>query len=204
MAHCYVCGCSLGSEEQHYRREVYTGRSVGAWVSRRSFGGGSRAYYGPRTLCRNCAAAKDSRDNAASGGFCLLIVLAAVILIFLWIIGVYHPGSGRRPRRTHLLPTVTTSRLECGAAKKAVCYLYLCASSVTPAKETGLQTAIDRTRSDVTLPSGSSGMSPVQTFVLLRPSAPGSTVEHGDRNAWNVAGTNWSVVEVRDLLEGAS
>jgi len=80
MANCYVCGVYLPPHEPHYRREVPTGRSVGGWVSRRSYGAGSRAYYGLRTLCATCAAAKDAHDRAVGRAVGIIVLIVVVIV----------------------------------------------------------------------------------------------------------------------------
>ncbi len=53
-ATCYLCGRRIEKDEPRFRRQVRTGRSSGLWVSRRSYGGGERQYYGLRTLCTEC------------------------------------------------------------------------------------------------------------------------------------------------------
>jgi hypothetical protein len=65
MATCHICGAYVQSG-QGYRRDVYTGSSVGT----RS----SRAYSGVRTLCRRCASAHDRRKvtGFVVGVCCLL------------------------------------------------------------------------------------------------------------------------------------
>lgn len=77
MASCYVCGCS-GAD---YRRTVSTGYSVGSWISKRSYGSGSRRYYGLRTVCERCAADIDKSNIIQT--VVILVIIAGVLLYFV-------------------------------------------------------------------------------------------------------------------------
>lgn len=73
MATCYRCGAPNAT----YRRTTYTGFSTGSWWSKRSYGSGSRTYYGLRSVCQNCAKAID-RWNATKLIFWVAVVATAI------------------------------------------------------------------------------------------------------------------------------
>jgi hypothetical protein len=56
MATCYRCG----APDANYRRTTYTGFSTGSWSSKRSYGSGTRTYYGVRSVCQDCARSIDN------------------------------------------------------------------------------------------------------------------------------------------------
>ncbi|UII26118.1 hypothetical protein LVD15_22875 [Fulvivirga maritima] len=77
MANCYQCGNSGAN----YRRTVNTGYSVGGWYGRRSGGASSRAYYGLRTVCEECAAHEDLKS--VKRRVRLYFIIAFIQLFFL-------------------------------------------------------------------------------------------------------------------------
>ncbi|MBT1685128.1 SH3 domain-containing protein [Dawidia soli] len=77
MATCYRCGVP----NANYRRTTYTGYSSGTWWSKRSYGAGSRTYYGVRSVCQDCARTID-RGNTIR--FIFKIAIGAIIAIFFF------------------------------------------------------------------------------------------------------------------------
>jgi hypothetical protein len=77
MATCYRCGAS----NANYRRNTFTGSSTSSWSSRRSFGSGSRTYYGVRSVCSNCAKSIDTWNRVKL--IFWLVVICILILAFL-------------------------------------------------------------------------------------------------------------------------
>ena|SRR5580698_10155565 len=79
MAMCYFCGPGV---EGTHRRSVVTGRSSGAFVSRRSFGGSGRVYTGLRTVCARCAASIDEQSKRSQW---VGAVMAACVMVFFLV-----------------------------------------------------------------------------------------------------------------------
>lgn len=77
MATCYRCGAS----NANYRRNTFTGSSNSSWSSRRSFGSGSRTYYGVRSVCYNCAKSIDTWNRIKL--IFWLVVIGILIVAFL-------------------------------------------------------------------------------------------------------------------------
>lgn len=77
MASCYHCGHSGAT----FRRNVQTGYSNYSWTSKRSFGSGSRTYYGLRSFCEDCAIRIDKGKAIAST--LILFLIACGLLIYL-------------------------------------------------------------------------------------------------------------------------
>lgn len=77
MANCYKCGAPSAT----YRRTTYTGSSTNSWWSRRSFGSGSRSYYGVRSVCHDCAKSIDRRNTIKL----IFWIAVAVMAIFLFL-----------------------------------------------------------------------------------------------------------------------
>jgi hypothetical protein len=73
MATCYRCGAA----NANYRRTTSTGYSTGSWWSSRSYGSGSRTYYGVRSFCQDCAKSID-RWNTIKRIFWIAVILIAV------------------------------------------------------------------------------------------------------------------------------
>ena len=73
MATCYRCG----APNANYRRTTYTGFSTSSWWSRRSYGSGSRTYYGVRSVCQDCAKSID-RWNTIKFIFWAALIVSAI------------------------------------------------------------------------------------------------------------------------------
>lgn len=76
MATCFRCG----APNADYRRNTFTGSSTSSWWSKRSYGSGSRTYYGIRSVCHNCAKSIDTWNRAKL--IFWVIVIAIVILVY--------------------------------------------------------------------------------------------------------------------------
>jgi uncharacterized protein YgiM (DUF1202 family) len=76
MANCYRCG----APGANYRRNTFTGSSTSSWSSRRSFGSGSRTYYGVRSVCHGCAKSIDTWNRIKLVFW--IIVIGLVILAY--------------------------------------------------------------------------------------------------------------------------
>jgi len=76
MATCYRCG----APNANYRRTTYTGYSTGSWWSKRSYGAGSRTYYGLRSVCEDCAKSID-RWNRIKFIFWTVVIASAIFSI---------------------------------------------------------------------------------------------------------------------------
>jgi uncharacterized protein YgiM (DUF1202 family) len=72
MATCYRCG----APNANYRRTTYTGFSTGSWWSNRSYGSGSRTYYGVRSVCQDCARRIDTW-NTIKFIFWIVVIITA-------------------------------------------------------------------------------------------------------------------------------
>ena len=91
MATCYRCG----APNANYRRTTYTGFSTGSWWSKRSYGSGSRTYYGVRSVCQDCAKAIDTWNTIK------LIFLIAVIIIAFFYFSNHSLSSPRTTSPYH-------------------------------------------------------------------------------------------------------
>lgn len=89
MANCFQCGEYIAPTDHHYRRQVYTGMSMGGWASKRSRGSSVRAHMGVRTVCFGCA---KRQDDAAKVTLAVLGGLAILFLAWVFVI----PRSSRR------------------------------------------------------------------------------------------------------------
>jgi len=85
MATCYRCG----APNANHRRTTYTGSSTGSWWSKRSYGSGSRTYYGVRSVCQDCANAIDTRNRVK-----LFFLIAVIITAFFYFSN--HPLSSSK------------------------------------------------------------------------------------------------------------
>lgn len=86
MATCYKCGAA----NANYRRTTYTGSSTTNWWSKRSFGSGSRTYYGLRSVCEDCAKAID-RWNTIK----LILRIAAIATVIYFVSNhFFNPSRG--------------------------------------------------------------------------------------------------------------
>lgn len=72
MATCHICG----APNANYRRTTYTGSSSSSWGSGRSFGSGSRTYYGVRSVCQDCAKSIDSSRIIKQIFWIVIVVIA--------------------------------------------------------------------------------------------------------------------------------
>lgn len=77
MVSCYRCG----APNANYRRTTYIGTSRNRWLSRHSYGLGSRTYYGVRSVCENCARTIDRWNRIK---LIFWIVAIAAVIFFLW------------------------------------------------------------------------------------------------------------------------
>lgn len=77
MASCYRCG----APNANYRRTTNTGYSRSSWWGSRSYGSGSRTYYGVRSVCQECAESID-RWNTIKGVFLLVVIAIALFMYF--------------------------------------------------------------------------------------------------------------------------
>lgn len=79
MVNCYRCG----GPNANYRRTTFTGASKTSWTSRRSYGTGSRTYYGVRSVCEDCAREID-RQNSRKNIFWIAaaIILGVAVIIY--------------------------------------------------------------------------------------------------------------------------
>jgi hypothetical protein len=79
MASCYHCGKS-GAD---YRRTVTTGFSRSNWVSKRSYGSGTRTNYSLRSLCENCAISVDKSNAISSAVIAIIVFCGLIYYIFI-------------------------------------------------------------------------------------------------------------------------
>ena len=120
MANCYRCGAYISSQEQHYRRTVHTGSSVGSFLFGRRLGGSYRNYYSQRTVCESCAR---SIDNANTG--CLVFGLIAIACVALLLWGPKLSCSGHSRAADGMGPTnramvvVSSARIRQGPSTDA-------------------------------------------------------------------------------------
>jgi hypothetical protein len=77
MASCYRCG----APNANYRRTTYTGFSTSSWTSKRSYGSGSRTYYGVRSVCEECAKSID-RWSTIKAIFWIVVIIIAFFYFF--------------------------------------------------------------------------------------------------------------------------
>jgi hypothetical protein len=77
MASCYRCG----APNANYRRTTSTGYSKSSWWGSRSYGSGSRTYYGVRSFCQECAESID-RWNTIKRVFLLVAIAIALFMYF--------------------------------------------------------------------------------------------------------------------------
>ena len=96
MATCYRCG----ARNANYRRTTYTGFSSGSWWSKRSYGSGTRTYYGLRSVCENCARSID-QWNRIKLIFWVSVIVIAMVFFWNFFRGPFSAAnSSLRPEQT--------------------------------------------------------------------------------------------------------
>ncbi len=87
MPICQNCGRNMSSQEQVYRREIYSGRSQRVTYGKRITFGNSN-HYAVKNVCESCAIAIDNSRKNSSKTF--LIVIAVIVFLGLIYYALKH------------------------------------------------------------------------------------------------------------------
>lgn len=85
MAYCNNCGRNIPSNENIYKRELYSGVSRRTNYGKRITFGTSR-HYTMKTVCSNCASQIDMQIANANKTFLIIIFVIAICVVLYFLV----------------------------------------------------------------------------------------------------------------------